>query len=207
MSLSLPSTDLPSPTVSARKITLCFFSYHAYIAVFERLFAPGYNSSVRVVTINRRNYPGSTPYTAAEVDILNNGSDEQKTTFLNAQGNHLTTFIDKFIQQNHLPAISTDGKQGGIAVLGWSLGNTLSLASISNLDSAPADVQARFTKYLRSIIMLGKSILNIPSLTPRQSEPNTCTASQNPLPSRLAFPPRLRPGLPHRTQPSLLSCK
>ncbi|KAF8649634.1 hypothetical protein AX16_005722 [Volvariella volvacea WC 439] len=121
--------------------------------IFRRIMDLAPAANLRIVAVNRRCYPGSTPYNATENDILLNGSDVQKQAFLDAQGMQLLTFIDKFTVDNQLP-ITTPARTGGIALMGWSLGNSLTLAAVANADKLPTDARNRLASRLRSVIML-----------------------------------------------------
>lgn len=124
-------------------------------AVFQKVMSLAPKYGLRIVAINRRDHPGSTPFTPAELQVLASGTDEEKGSFVRARGLELATFADNFIKQNNLPPISEDGKGGGIALLGWSLGSTVTLACVANIDSLPAEVQSRFKLYLRAHILQG----------------------------------------------------
>lgn len=58
------------------------------------------------------------------------------------------------MQQNETPMFSASG-EGGIALLGWSLGNSPTLAAISYFDSLPSDAQSRLGPQMRALIMQG----------------------------------------------------
>ncbi|KAF8655200.1 hypothetical protein AX16_003232 [Volvariella volvacea WC 439] len=131
--------------------------------IFRRIMDLAPAANLRIVSINRRNYPGSTPFNDAERDLLMNGSDAQKTEFLDAQGMQLLTFIDKYMIDNR-PPLNTHAKTGGIALMGWSLGNVLTLAAVANADKLPTDARDRLASQLRSVIMLEppSNILGLP---------------------------------------------
>jgi hypothetical protein len=120
--------------------------------VSTRALKAGY----RFVSITRRNYPGSTALSEADIGVLTAGSEEDKNAFLKARGVEIATFISKFIEKESLPAITDNGTGGGIALIGWSLGNSFSLASISHLDALPEEDRTRVGSRLRALIMQGK---------------------------------------------------
>lgn len=105
--------------------------------------------------MNRRDYKGSTPFSDAELAQLNNGTDSQRADFLTARGVELGVFIDQFIQQNSLPLPSTDGSTGGVAILGWSVGNVVTLSSIANFKALSSEAQSRLATYIRLLVMNG----------------------------------------------------
>ncbi|KAF7424175.1 hypothetical protein PC9H_009478 [Pleurotus ostreatus] len=126
------------------------FSSHVFSKVSDAFRAKG----GRFVAITRRGYRGSTPFAADELAVLAEGDEAQKTVWLKDRAVEIASFIDSFIQQQKLPAPSSDGKQGGIAILGWSGGNSFTAAVISSIDSYAEPVQIRLSQYLRAHIML-----------------------------------------------------
>jgi pimeloyl-ACP methyl ester carboxylesterase len=124
--------------------------------VQSEAFAKG----ARFVAINRRSFPGSTPFSPDELNIvMNGGNDQQRDVEIEARGHEIASFIDIFTQKQNLPPISDDGKSGGIILLGWSLGNALSLAAISSSHSLSHDVRSRFASSIRALIVYGLSLI------------------------------------------------
>lgn len=74
---------------------------------------------------------------------------------MRARGVELGIFMDTFMQQNNIEALSGDGRVGGAAVVGWSVGNVFTLATIANIDAFQADVKARLTSRIHTLIMQG----------------------------------------------------
>jgi hypothetical protein len=124
-----------------------------------------YLNGVRFVSINRRNYTGSTPWTESEIAVVNNGADEQKLAFHEDRSREFATFISKFIELNSLPAISIDRKTGGVVVLGWSLGALNALSIPAFLSSYSVHIQASLQSHLLLVIMLGQ-FYSLQKLTP-----------------------------------------
>ncbi|EIW56131.1 uncharacterized protein TRAVEDRAFT_39145 [Trametes versicolor FP-101664 SS1] len=121
--------------------------------IFEKVMALAQGSNIRIVAVNRRDYPGSTPLTTEDTAILASGSDEQKAAFLKARGVEVATFIDLFVERNGVPPISPDGHTGGFALLGWSLGNAIALSAVANVESLPPAAQDRWTSGMRALIL------------------------------------------------------
>lgn len=137
---------------------------HESLAIFEKVMALAQGSNIRIVAVNRRDYPGSTPLTTEDTAILASGSDEQKAAFLKARGVEVATFIDLFVERNGVPPISPDGHTGGFALLGWSLGNAIVLSAVANVESLPPAAQDRWTSGMRALILHGtpQSLLVFP---------------------------------------------
>ncbi|KAI0064166.1 hypothetical protein BV25DRAFT_1853507 [Artomyces pyxidatus] len=152
--LAFIDSGVPTPVRSEPYTTIFAFHGMGFSShTFKRLhtLAPAYN--LRFVSVNRRRYAASTPLSPSELDMPTNGSDVEKTAFLNARGIEAAMFIDKFIQQNDIPPISTSGLGGGIGLLGWSAGNSVTLSVVANLDVLSSETQARFASRLRALIM------------------------------------------------------
>ena len=124
-------------------------------ASFQKVLKLAPTSGLRIVAINRRDYPHSSPFSPAELETMATGSDADKATFLSSGGLEIMTFIDEFIQQYDLPPISGDGQTGGVALAGWSLGNIVNCAAISSAERLSSDVKFRLAKYLRALILQG----------------------------------------------------
>lgn len=113
------------------------------------------DAGVRFVAVSRRDYPGSTPLTEEDLRVLQSGTEDERATFLRAQAIELATFLDRFIEQSRIPAISADRKTGGILLLGWSLGCTFGLSILSHADVYPEAMRNKLSQYLRSYVMFG----------------------------------------------------
>ncbi|TFK82036.1 hypothetical protein K466DRAFT_501047 [Polyporus arcularius HHB13444] len=138
------------PYVTIFAIHGIVFGFHIY----DRLLGLAQESSdIRLVAISRRGYPGSTPFGPDEIANLTTGDDHLKESFLRARGSEVATFIDKFIDEFHLPPVSADGRSGGIALMGWSLGCSVALSVVSHMDTYPQRVQTRLGAYLRTLIL------------------------------------------------------
>ncbi|KAF9065910.1 hypothetical protein BDP27DRAFT_1331389 [Rhodocollybia butyracea] len=149
-----------------------FFAVHGLgfdEGIFQKVQALMQTSGARFVAINRRDYPHSTPYSAAEISVIINGTDSERTQFSTARGVELLTFMSQFIVQKGLSPISADGLTGGIVLIGWSLGNPLPLAAVGSIDKVPSSMQKQLASYMRGLIMQepAPNILGLP--TPAQN--------------------------------------
>ena len=123
--------------------------------VYDKVMSLGTRSGLRFVAINRRGYPGSTPFSNLEMSILETGSHEQRAAFIHAQGAEIMTFIYRYVQQHGIPSLSDDGSSGGFAIMGWSAGVSTALAAIAVVDTLPKEVSSVFKANLRALIMHG----------------------------------------------------
>ncbi|KAF7340187.1 AB hydrolase-1 domain-containing protein [Mycena venus] len=140
-------TDTGAPGTVPSYTTLILVHGHTYhSAVFQKLLPLAATRSVRIVCINRREYPGSTPHTAEELRVYASGSDQERTALMNEAGVNLALAIDEIIQQCNLPS-------AGVALAGWSLGNTFTMAAMGSILSLPSETQERLQTCVETIIM------------------------------------------------------
>lgn len=135
---------------------ITIFAIHGIVyngAIFRNVIELAPQSGLRIVAPNRRGYPGSTPLSSEDHKVLTDGTEEQKEEFVLARAVEIATFIHRFIEIHKLPRISDDGKSGGVALLGWSLGSALAHSAISSVDSMPDAIQSGFKQYMRALIL------------------------------------------------------
>ena len=123
------------------------------LAIFQRLkpLAPEYG--IRLVLVNRRDYPGSSPYADEEIQSLRTGGDEAHKKFNRKRAEEFATFLSSYIKNERIPPTSAEG--GGLALLGWSSANVLTIALLANLDQLPEHQKNDIEPYLRSFIIFG----------------------------------------------------
>lgn len=136
--------------------------------IFERVQEKAKDANVRFVAVTRRNYEGSTPFSEAELDVIAGGTEKEKTTFMINRGVELLVFIDKFLVEKKTPSSQEGNPNGGVAIIGWSLGNTVTLAAIAHLCSAAPEVQVRLAPLIHTLILHEPS-KNILGHTPEAS--------------------------------------
>ena len=126
-------------------------------------YAAGHN--FRLVLLNMRGYPGSTPYDERELDMLEGtpavqGDASPQDMALEARGKEVAEFLRWFIQSENIPAIREEpgnGKRlGGVSVLSWSGGNAATFAMFAHAAKLPEETKSLLNAYLRSFIMYGK---------------------------------------------------
>ena len=125
------------------------FTYTQSPGVFKRILPLAISHSLRVICLSRREYEGSTPYSADELKTIHEGSDAERADFLHNQGILMALFVDRLIQTLSLP------KSGGVTVAGWSLGNIFTIAMRASIDDLPDITKQRLKAYTRGFIILG----------------------------------------------------
>lgn len=119
--------------------------------------------NMRIVLVTLRDYPGSTPYSPAELDVIFSQDVDSQADFMQARSMEIASFLVWLVKGENLPPISTssipineDGKpSGGIALLGWSSGSALVLSLVANADKLPAETQELLDAHLRTCFLWG----------------------------------------------------
>ncbi|GJE99278.1 alpha/beta hydrolase [Phanerochaete sordida] len=166
--LAYIDSGVPSSDTAFGSDYITLFAIHGFAFtahIFEKLATVAKSSGVRLVAIMRRDYPGSTALPSADIQSLSTATDDDKTAFLRARGIEIALFIDKFVEAHKVPPPSESGKGGGLAIIGWSLGVSFANAAVVNTDALSEAAQARFARYMRSLIYLDgvQTALGIPN--------------------------------------------
>lgn len=114
---------------------------------------------VRLILVNRRDYPGSTPLSDAEFGELGSSDLETRAKALAQQGLDIGLFLAWLIREENIPpvVIDRDGKQrGGIALVAWSLAHTPLAGFLAHADSLPTDALRILEPCLRAYCIFGE---------------------------------------------------
>lgn len=126
---------------------------HVSLGIFNRAITLAPSANIRLICVNRRDYADTTLFSAEELDIIANGDKESRAVFLQHRALEYATLVTRLIEECSIPAPSSDGKAGGIALMGWSLGNMASLGVVSAVDSYPIAVRDILRVYVRRIFI------------------------------------------------------
>lgn len=125
-------------------------------ATFNRILPLAPNHNLRLVVVNRRDYPGSSPYSDAEIESIKGGNADAHSKFVKARGREFATFINNFIEQNNIPRAAEDGKSGGIVLMAWSSGNYYTLSILTFADAIDDYIRKAIEPYFRSLMIFGE---------------------------------------------------
>jgi len=129
---------------SGTKVLLCpIISLIHRTGVFQRLLPLAAPRGVRIIAVNRRDYAESTLFSPAELNQLNNGEQTARASFLQARGLEMAHFVAALIEKLNLPKPSEDRTNGGIALIGWSLGNILPMSIMNSITFLPGETKTR----------------------------------------------------------------
>ena len=116
---------------------------------------------MRVVSLARRDYEGSTLFTDEELSQLRGSDKTFHLQFLRERGYEVARFLIALADRHELPMKTDTG--GGITLMGWSLGISIMNAFIYFFSTYPKGLQDRLRKYLKSLVAYG----TCPTLTSR----------------------------------------
>lgn len=116
-----------------------------YVGTFKRLLPLAASRSLRIICPNRRDYPGTTPFSPAELKILSSGTEEERTKFMEQMGLDFASFVYALIKQCDLPK--------DITISGWSLGNIVLTSLISNVNIFSDDIRETLLSSIKGVLM------------------------------------------------------
>lgn len=102
--------------------------------------------------MQRRDYPGSSAYTDAELEDLRNGS---KVT-IDSWAISMAHLVNYFANNLSVPKLSEDRKSGGIALVAWSMSSATVMALLSDVDVIPKELHSVLEAYLKVVVLQGK---------------------------------------------------
>ncbi|THU90351.1 hypothetical protein K435DRAFT_821187 [Dendrothele bispora CBS 962.96] len=137
----------PGSTDYTTLIVLHGTAFHCDSLTHLHTYAHAQN--IRTVILNRREYPGSTPYTDAEIDDLVHG----RKVFLDRLGTLLGDFLKTFIENETIPEMDMVNRTGGIAIMGWSAGNMTGMSLFSDPDLLDDTIYKLLRKYVRGLVL------------------------------------------------------
>ncbi|KZV59929.1 hypothetical protein PENSPDRAFT_694721 [Peniophora sp. CONT] len=149
--------DSGAPPDCAVYTTLVFLHGTGFSgAIFHRLLPFASTIGLRLVLVNRRDYPGTTPLSDNDISLVAEGSSqEENEEFLFERALELTRFLAWFVREGNVPPISnsgTDERKGGLSIVAWSSSNTVVMSLMANLARVPDDLRDALEPYIRSYI-------------------------------------------------------
>ena len=132
------------------------------IAIFKRLFPLAAQHNMRLVTLNARDYHGSTPFSDSELAALGSPDLQSQHSVLRACGRELCAFLVWFVEQEKIPPMSASaegsaGRRGGISLLGWSFGSAFTFSFLAQAGALSEETRTLLGAYLRTIVGFGES--------------------------------------------------
>lgn len=140
--------------------------------IYRRILKHATNHDLRLVAVNLRDYPGSSRFTASELDPLGKSDKESQALLYKARGHELASFLIWFIRNEKIPPLITEeGKAtGGLSLLSWSWGTTMTISMLAHAESLPLEFQELLDKYWRSHIAFDTPAYALGAPTPAVEE-------------------------------------
>jgi hypothetical protein len=116
-------------------------------------------SRARVILVNRRDYPGSAPFSDAELASLGSPDMETRAKALAQQGIDIGLFLARLVRDEKIPPVSIDqdgNQQGGLVLVAWSLAHTPMSGFLAYADELPVDVLQTLEPCLRTYCIFGE---------------------------------------------------
>ncbi|KAI0669370.1 Alpha/Beta hydrolase protein [Trametes maxima] len=134
-------------------------------ANFKKLLPLAKHSNARVVLLNRRDYPGSDPYTSEDLARLahlasaprSEESDADAVSFQGARAREVFDYLEDFVRRERVPR--AEGSKGGIVLVGWSIGSTLITALLANVGHFPQSADVKLAEYVRRLVLYDASYI------------------------------------------------
>ncbi|RPD54565.1 hypothetical protein L226DRAFT_470866 [Lentinus tigrinus ALCF2SS1-7] len=157
--------DTGAPGSSADYTTLVLLHGWAWhCGIFSKLIPLAKTYNTRLILVNRRDYPGSTPYTEEERALIapppHDASAEDIAaakdnglTFMENRAREVYDLLEDLVRREKIPPANRtkDGRAGGIVVAGWSYAAIWMQALLAFVDSFPVhDVD--LSTYVRRVV-------------------------------------------------------
>ncbi|KAI0655017.1 hypothetical protein C8Q70DRAFT_924665 [Cubamyces menziesii] len=135
------------------------YAWHS--GIFSKLLLLAEKYRIRVLLLNRRDYPGSQPYSEEDLALLrpvkNDGGDAQTLdnlwAFTRDRAVELYTWLATSVTDGTIRSFDRTTRTGGIVLAGWSLGTVwmMSLLAHGDLACSVSDVDLR--KVIRRVVL------------------------------------------------------
>ncbi|TFY60007.1 hypothetical protein EVG20_g7578 [Dentipellis fragilis] len=132
-------------------------------AIFERMLPFAASCGLRLVLVNRRDYRGSTPLSADDVDLLTSTDNAKRLEYFRRRAFEFCEFLAWFVQEKGNPPYTTtqDGHvEGGIAVLAWSSAYMTLVGMLALADQLPEATRRKLEPYLRAFVLHAKRFMS-----------------------------------------------
>ena len=125
-------------------------------ATFRPLLPYAVENGLRIITMNMRDYRGSTPYRKDELADMTSPDLQAQTLAVRRWGQEISRFLLYVCETMNIPQVAVNGdkKSGGIVLMTWSLSNLGSLAILGD-PATLGDEKGKLARYLRRVIFYG----------------------------------------------------
>ncbi|KAI0334193.1 hypothetical protein GY45DRAFT_1318644 [Cubamyces sp. BRFM 1775] len=160
--------DSGVPTDSADYTTLVIIHGYAWHSgTFIKLLPLAAKYNTRILLVNRRDYPGSEPYSEAEraslppISLLagtGTAADEAAAlanlkAFMKERARELYDLLVQLVKNEDITAADRKNNKGGIVVAGWSFGSSWMTALLANVAAFPVE-DIKLSDHIRRVVLL-----------------------------------------------------
>ncbi|KAI6126642.1 hypothetical protein F5141DRAFT_348466 [Pisolithus sp. B1] len=121
-------------------------------AVFRKLFPFGPEHNYRIVSLYRRGYAPTSPWTKEEEALFTSSDLKAGKEFLRLAGLQTAKFLLGFAVSREIPRYDKERKTGGILLIGWSLGALYPHAMLAALDGLTTEELGQLESYLHAVV-------------------------------------------------------
>lgn len=128
-----------------------------FAATFERMLPVAPKHGLRIITMNGRDYRGSTPYTDEELADMTSPDIDVQATAVRRWGHEVALFVVYVCQRLGIPATTRDNPAtGGLVFVAWSLSGVAILSMLGDPQTMGNEVTRALAPYLRKIVLYGQ---------------------------------------------------
>lgn len=120
-------------------------------ATFARLLPVAAQHGLRIITMNNRDYTGSTPYTDAELAEFVSADTEVQAAAVRRWGHEIASFIRVVCETLGVPA--TVGGAGGVVLVAEALSVIAALALLGDARTLDPELRTAIAPFLRSVVL------------------------------------------------------
>jgi len=124
---------------------------------FQKILPLAASRGLRLIVLHRRDYAPTTLFSDTELQELKSDDPTIRDRFLHDRGMEIALFTCNVIKALELPPLTKDGQNGGVAWLGWSYGNAVTISTVVAALSLSANLKALLQSYLRGLIIYGNA--------------------------------------------------
>lgn len=118
---------------------------------------------LRIITMNLRDYRGSSPYTPEEHALMTSPDVNDQAAAVRQHGREAADFLIYVCNTKGIPPVSvSEGgrKVGGIGLVTWSLGSITTISILGDPSTLDEGRRQILTGYMRKAILYGEQCLN-----------------------------------------------
>ncbi len=138
----------------------------APLEIFSKLIPVVKAQGTRLLLVNRRDYPGSIPYTEEELEVLPASASTADgdhlsairlnlLSYMRARAREVYDFLEELVHHDQVPPANPKENTGGIVIAGWSFGSVWMLAVLAFASSFPT-TDVYLSKYVRRVVCYGE---------------------------------------------------